>query len=101
MGPIVIIAVAVVAAAVIWKLASGGLGDAKYLIKVTGEGPNGVSIKGQVPGKSNADVADFVAGLELPAGAKIWAVPDRDRVVLRFSNVPDNLQQRCRNYFYN
>ena len=101
MGPVVIIVVAVVAAAVIWKVASGGLGDAKYVIKITGDGADGVSITGQVPGKSEADVAEFVAGLELPAGAKIWAVPDRDRVVLRFSNVPDNLQQRCRNYFYN
>jgi hypothetical protein len=101
MGPFVIIAVAVVAAVVIWKVASGGLGDAKYVIKVSAEGIDGVSIKGEVPGKSQTDVAEFVAGLELTAGAKIWAVPDRDRLVLRFSNVPENLQQRCRNFFYN
>ena len=98
----VIIVIAVVAAAVIWKFASGGVGDALYVIKVSGEGPDGVSVKGQVPGKSDTDVAEFVGGLQLQSGSKIWAVPDGDRVVLRFSSgVPENLQQRMRNYFYN
>jgi hypothetical protein len=96
---IAITVVAVVAALVIWKLASGGLGDAKYVIKVTGAG---VVVKGEVPGKSEGAVTEFIATLELPAGAKIWAVPDGDRVTLRFSShVPDNLQQRIRNFFYN
>ena len=100
-SPFVIIAIVVVAAAVIYKFASGGLGDAKYVITVRGPGADGVAIKGAVPGKSETDVAEFVAGLELAAGAKIWAIPDGDRMVLRFTSVPDNLQQRCRNYFYN
>ena len=100
--PIAITLVAIVAAVVIWKLASGGLGDAKYVIRVKGAGVDGVVVKGEVPGKSEAVVVEFVAALELPAGAKIWAVPDRDRVTLRFSShVPDNLQQRIRNFFYN
>jgi hypothetical protein len=100
--PILLTIVAVVAAAVIWKVASRGLGDAKYVIRVTGEGESGVVLEGEVPGKSEALVAEFVAGLELPKGAKIWGVPDRDRLTLRFSSqVPDHLQQRIRNFFYN
>jgi hypothetical protein len=100
--PILLTVVAVVAAAVIWKIASGGLGDAKYVIRITGDGAEGVVLEGEVPGKSEATVAEFIAGLELPKGAKIWAVPDGDRVVLRFSTqVPDHLQQRIRNFFYN
>ena len=100
--PILLTIVAIVAAAVIWRVASGGLGDAKYIIRVTGEGETGVVLKGEVPGKSEASVAEFIAGLELPRGAKIWAVPDRDRLTLRFSSqVPDHLQQRIRNFFYN
>ena len=96
---IAITVVAVVAALVIWKLASGGLGDAKYVVKVTA---TGVVVKGEVPGKSEGAVAEFITTLELPTGAKIWAVPDGDRVTLRFSShVPENLQQRIRNFFYN
>ena len=99
---IAITVVALVVAAVIWKVASGGLSDAKYSVRVTGEGTQGVQVKGEVPGKSEGAVQEFVAGLALPKGARIWAVPDRDRVMLRFSaNVPEHLQQRIRNFFYN
>lgn len=99
MGPIVL---AVVIAAVGWggyKIATGGFSDARFSIKVGAGGPQ---MKGSVPGKSDSDVLAFVADLELPVGAKIWAVPDGDRLQMRFSgNVPDNLQQRMRNYFLN
>lgn len=92
--------VALVAGWVIWKFAAGG--DATYTIRVTGDGIEGVKVDGEVPGKSTSTVAEFVAGLQLPKGAKIWAVPDRDRVMLRFSSqVPEHLQQRIRNFFYN
>lgn len=99
MGPIV---AAVVLAAIGWgvyKAVTGGLSDADFVIKV---GASGVTIKGTVPGKAEGDVVDFVTGLELDPGAKIWGVPNGDRVSLRFSGeVPDNLQQRMRNYFMN
>lgn len=99
MGPIVL---AVVIAAVGWgayKIATGGLSDARFSIKVGAGGPE---LKGSVPGKSDGDVLAFVADLELPPGAKIWAVPDGDRLQMRFSgNVPANIQQRMRNYFLN
>lgn len=90
-----------VVAAVGYKLLRGGLGDATFVVEVKGPGIEGVQIRGSVPGHAESDVAEFVAGLELPAGARIWAVPDRDRIRLRFSGgVPDNLQQRLRNFFY-
>jgi hypothetical protein len=98
---IAITVVALVVAAVIWKVASGGLSDAKYSVRVTGEGVEGVQVKGDVPGKSEGAVQEFVAGLQLPKGARIWAVPDRDRVMLRFSaHEPGHLQQRLRTVFY-
>jgi len=99
LGPIVL---AVVIAAVGWgayKIATGGFSDARFTIVVKAGGPE---MKGSVPGKSESDVLAFVGDLELPTGAKIWAVPDGDRLQMRFSgNVPDNLQQRMRNYFMN
>ena len=99
------IAIGLLAAALafaVFKVLRGGLDGAKFVVRVRGEGVEGIEVKGAVPGKSSAEVADFVAGLELPAGARIWGVPDRDRIMLRFSaQVPENLQQRIRNYFYN
>lgn len=96
-GGLVLLAVA----AVVFKILGGGMGDAKFIVTVEGEGPDAVKIKGEVPGYSHGDVAEFIAGLELPSGAKIWGVPDRNRIQLRFnSTVPETLQQRLRNYFY-
>ncbi len=99
MGPIV---AALVLAAVGWgvyKAATGGLSDASFVIKV---GADGVRLKGAVPGKAEGDVVDFITGLELSEGAKIWGVRDGDGIVMRFSgDVPANLQQRMRNYFMN
>ncbi len=84
-----------------YKILGGGIGDAKFVVRVSGPGPEGVQIRGDVPGHGEGEVAEFVAGLELPEGAKIWGIPDRDRIQLRFSSdVPDNLQQRLRNFFY-
>lgn len=84
-------------AAVIWKLTRRGRGDATFVVRVTGPGVDGVVLDGDVPGLGHADFVAFVAGLELPAGAEIWAIPDRDRVALRFTDVPEGLQQRVRN----
>ena len=90
-----------VLAAVSYKLLRGGLGDAKFVVRVRGPGPQGVQVDGDVPGHATSEVAAFVADLELPAGAKIWGVPDGARIVLRFSaDVPEHLHQRLRNYFY-
>ena len=99
---IAIAVAALLVAGVAWKLLRGGLGDASYVITVRGEGREGVQIRGSIAGKDDEDVRDFVARMELEAGAKIWAVPDGRRMILRFNGkVPENLQQRCRNYFYN
>lgn len=100
--PIALGLLAVVLGWAVVKVLRGGLGDAKFVVSVRGPGTEGIDVKGEVPGKSAGEVTDFVAGLELPAGARIWAVPDGERMQLRFSgHVPDNLQQRLRNYFYN
>lgn len=103
MSPMVAALVVLAAAAVIvWKFALRGRGDAKFIIDVSGPGIDGVKMKGAVPGRSAPEICDFVARLELPAGAKIWGVPDRDRLRLEFAgDVPDNLKQRLRNFFYN
>ena len=99
------IAIGLLAAALafaVYKVLRGGLDGATFVVRVRGEGAEGIEVKGNVPGKSGGEVAEFVAGLELPKGARIWAVPDRDRITLRFSaEVPENLQQRLRNYIYN
>ena len=99
--PFVIILIAVVVGAVGWKILRGGLGDAKFVVTVRGEGAEGVTVNGSAPGYSAGEVAEFVGGLELPAGAKFWGVPDGDRIRLRFSDkVPEHLHQRLRNFFY-
>jgi hypothetical protein len=53
-----------------------------------------------VPGHDSIALADFVATLELPVGAKFWGVRDRGRMALRFSGVPEGPQQRLRNVIY-
>ncbi len=78
----------------------GGTWGALFVLAV---GPQGeVSLQGSVPGKSDGDARDFVAQMELPPGAKIWARRDTDALRLQFTaDVPDNLRQRARNYFGN
>jgi hypothetical protein len=100
-SPWVIALILLVITAVGFKILRDGLGDATFVIRVREPGAGGVEILGEIPGHGNGSVAEFIAGLELPAGAKIWGVPDRDRVVLRFSTeVPEHLHQRLRNFFY-
>ncbi len=96
----IVLAVVVLAtAAVAFKLVRGGLGDAVFVVTIRGEGADGVDVTGTVPGKTSGDMQDFVARMELPVGAKIWAIRDGDGVRLRFNGkVPENLQQRTRNF---
>ena len=98
-----VVAIAIVTALAVlgFVVARGGLDGARYSIEIRAEGPEGVRIKGTVPGYSPGEVADFVAGLELPVGSRIRGVPEGDRVALRFSDqVPEHLHQRLRNWFY-
>jgi len=82
-------------------VARGGLSGARYTITVRREGPDGIRIKGSVPGHAHNEVAAFLAQLELPNGARIWGIPDGDRISLRFSpSVPEHLHQRLRNFMY-
>lgn len=99
MGPIVAALVIGAAGWFVYKAVTGGLSDSRFSIVVRA---SGVRLKGRVPGKSDSDIIEFVTGLQLPTGAKIWGVPNGDRLMLRFSGgVPDNLQQRVRNYVMN
>jgi hypothetical protein len=99
-GPIAIGALVVLLGLVAYKLLGGATGDAKFVVRVGADAT--VTVRGDVPGLSEGAVIEFVAGLQLPAGAKFWGVRDGDRIALRFSgDIPDNLQQRTRNFFYN
>lgn len=99
--PWLLAVVLLIVAAIGFKILSRGLGEARFVVRVEGSGPEDVKVRGDVPGHGTEEVAAFVAGLELPVGAKIWGVPDRDRIVLRFSpEVPEHLHQRLRNFFY-
>lgn len=94
---IIVVLVAAAALAVVWKLARGGRGDARFLLSVNGPGAEGITMRGEVPGQEREDFIAFVAALELPVGAEIWGVPDGDRIALRFKDVPEGPQQRVRN----
>jgi hypothetical protein len=100
-SPWVIALILLVVTATAFKLLHDGLGDATFVITVRGPGVEGVHVLGEIPGHASSEAAGFVAGLELPEGAKIWGIPDRDRIMLRFSaEVPEHLHQRLRNFFY-
>lgn len=82
-------------------VARGGLSGARFTITVRGEGPQGVHIKGTVPGHPSNVVAQFLGELQLPPGARLQGIPEGERVVLRLSpRVPEHLHQRLRNFFY-
>lgn len=99
LGPLVLL---VVVGAVVYKLLMRGRDDAVFLVEVRGPGVGGLALRGSVPGRSDADLLDFVAGLGLARGAKLWGIFDRGRLVVRASgDVPPELQQRLRNYLYN
>ena len=95
-----ILALVAVVGAVIWKLLQSGERDAIFNVKVEGPGEEGVVVSGEVPGYGHGDVREFVAGLELPEGARLWGEQDGASVRIRFSDeVPERLQQRLRNMF--
>jgi hypothetical protein len=99
LGPLVLL---VVVGAVVYKLLMRGRDDAVFQVEVRGPGVGGLALRGRVPGRSDADVLDFVAGLGLARGAKLWGSVDRGRLVVRATgDVPPELQQRLRNHLYN
>lgn len=99
-GTIAVALLGVVGVAILWRMFAGERYDAAFTITVSGPGVEGVALKGAVPGHDAADVAEFIASLALDAGAKIWGVPDRGRVTLRFSGVGEGPAQRIRNFVY-
>jgi len=100
-GGIVAIAIIAAVAGLALVVSRGGLDGARYTVSIRAEGLEGVQVKGSVPGYGVGEVAEFVAGLELPTGSRIRGIPEGDRVVLRFSDeVPERMQQRVRNFFY-
>jgi hypothetical protein len=95
----VVVLVAVLVA-VVWRIVLGDRHDAAFVVEVVGPGTEGVKIEGAVPGHDAGSLADFVATLDLPVGAKFWGVQDRGRMALRFRGVPEGPQQRLRNVIY-
>ena len=80
-----------------WRFGPGASAGAVFVLKVDASGT--VQLSGSVPGKSDSDARDFVAKMELPPRARLWAHRDGSRLRLTFSShVPENLQQRTRNY---
>lgn len=100
MGPLaqlIVTAGAIALAVFVYRRYGGATAGALFVFIVEADG---VRLDGSVPGKSDDDARDFIARMELPPGAKIWGHRDGGGVRLRFSaEVPDNLQQRCRNFF--
>jgi hypothetical protein len=88
---------------VVLLVALRGRGKALFRIRIRG---GRAELRGQVPGRSQADVLEFVDSLELPDGAEISGHPaarnqDPGRgFELRFSKIPQPTQQRIRNYLY-
>ena len=102
MNPMVLFAAGAVALAAFlyWRFATDGGRGAAFTFTVQPDGD--VQCSGTVLGKSDEEARAFIQGLELPAGAKVWGVREGGAVRLRFSSdVPDNLQQRTRNFFGN
>lgn len=60
-----------------------------------------VQIKGQVLGRSTAEILEFIRGLRLPSGSRISGVKSGDRFRLAFNSaVPESKHQRIRNFLY-
>ena len=97
--PLLILAASVLALAafLFWRLGPGATAGAVFVLYVEDSGE--VRLTGSVPGKSDADARDFVAKMQLPPRARIWAHRDGPGLRLAFSShIPDNLRQRTRNY---
>lgn len=63
--------------------------------------PDGVSLKGSVPGLGDATAVEFVASLALPAGSRVRGLPSPEGFQLEFSpDVPRGEHQRLRNFLY-
>lgn len=95
---VALVLVGIVAAAVLYRVLGSGISGATFVVTIA-EGE--VQLNGEVPGKDAADVRQFFGALDLDVGARVWAIRDGTELRIRFRNVPDNLQQRVRNYVYN
>ena len=79
---------------VVWRLfGARGL----FVIRVKRDG---VRLSGQIPGRRNGDVIEFISSLRLAHGATIRGLPDGHKFRLAFSGVPAGQQQQIRNYLY-
>lgn len=97
--PLLIVAASVLALAafLFWRFGPGTSSGAVFVLTVERGGD--IRLEGSVPGKSDSDTCDFVAKMDLPPSARIWAHHDGPSLRLEFSSqVPDNLRQRTRNY---
>lgn len=100
-NPIFLLLLLLVVVLVGWKVFSGGLFGARFVVQVRGAAPEDIAFQGDAPGYSAAEVAEFVRSLDLPPGARIWGMPFGPRIRLHFSpEVPEHLHQRLRNFFY-
>ncbi len=100
--PLLILAASVLALAafLFWRFGPGASAGAVFAFTVERGGE--VRLQGSVPAKSDSDAREFVATMELPPRARIWAHRDGPRLRLGFSShVPENLRQRMRNYLGN
>ncbi len=88
---------------VVLLVALRGRGGGLFRIRVRG---GRAELRGQVPGRSRADVIEFINSLDLPEGAAISGHPSPRKqdpgrgFELRFSKIPQPTQQRIRNYLY-
>jgi hypothetical protein len=58
-----------------------------------------VAMRGSIPGRSRAEIVDFIGSLDLPDGAEIRGVRDGSSVRFAFNAaVPDSARQRIRNF---
>lgn len=97
-GGVAIGLLVVIVGAVVWRVFGGERHDSLFVVEVKAAGIDGVVLRGNVPGRSGEELVAFVASLDLPPGARIWAIRDREQLQLRFANVDAGPQQRLRNF---
>lgn len=97
-GGVAIGLLVVVVGAIVWRVFGGARYDSLFTIEVKAAGVEGIEMRGSVPGRSGEELIAFVASLELPPGARIWAIRDGGEMRLRFTNVDPGPQQRLRNF---
>ncbi len=79
------------------RITQKGWNDRVLVVRVLAEGSVGVRIDlvGGVPGRTREAIRAFVADLDLPPGAVLWAIRDGNELRIRGNHrVPEHLQQR-------